>query len=109
MPAFVALKQTNMAWTDDGRLVLLGESRRTLVAVWRPGEDRLAVRAVRLPGAHLRQRLLRAAPPAVGSRSRKPLRQTVRRTPCRGYAAGRAIICPISVPARTRTRAAAPG
>lgn len=49
MPAFVALKATNMTWTDDRRLVLLAEDRRTLVAVWRPGETRLAVRTVRLP------------------------------------------------------------
>jgi hypothetical protein len=49
MPAFVSLKRTSMAWTDDGRLVLLGESRRKLVAVWRPGQPRLAVKQVRLP------------------------------------------------------------
>jgi hypothetical protein len=50
MPAFVSLKRTNMAWTDDGRLVLLGESEGTdVVAVWRPGEKRLAVKPVRLP------------------------------------------------------------
>jgi hypothetical protein len=49
MPAFVALKRTNIAWTADGRLVLLGESGRPLVAVWRPGDRRLAVKRVRLP------------------------------------------------------------
>ena len=49
MPAFVALKQTSMAWTDDGRLVLLGHSDgRDLVAVWRPGERGLRVKTVRL-------------------------------------------------------------
>jgi len=37
-----------MTWTDEGRLVLLAEGRRTLVAVWRPGETRLAIRTVRL-------------------------------------------------------------
>jgi hypothetical protein len=46
MPAFVALKETNMTWTDEGRLVLLAEGHRTLVAVWRPGEPRLAVKTV---------------------------------------------------------------
>ena len=38
MPAFVSLKATSIAWTHDGRLVLLGESGgRDVVAVWRPG------------------------------------------------------------------------
>jgi hypothetical protein len=49
MPAFVGLKRTSMAWTDDGRLVLLAESGRKVVAVWRPGQERLAVKTVRLP------------------------------------------------------------
>jgi hypothetical protein len=49
MPAFVSLKFTSMAWTDDGRLVLLAESRREVVVTWRPGQPRLAVKAVRLP------------------------------------------------------------
>lgn len=50
MPAFVALKGTSLAWTDDGRLVLLGESRgRDVVAVWRPGGEQPAVKTVRLP------------------------------------------------------------
>ena len=50
MPAFVSLKRTSMAWTDDGRLVLLAESsRREVVAVWRPGRPRLALEVVRLP------------------------------------------------------------
>jgi hypothetical protein len=49
MPAFVSLKRTSMAWTDDGRLILLAESRgRQLVAVWRPGRQRLALKAVKL-------------------------------------------------------------
>jgi len=50
MPAFVHLKATDMNWTSDGRLVILAEDdRRTVVAVWRPGERRLAVRAIDLP------------------------------------------------------------
>ena len=50
MPAEVALKATSMTWTRSGRLVLLAESGgRSLVAVWRPGQRRLAVRTVRLP------------------------------------------------------------
>ena len=49
-PAFVALKATDIAWTHDGRLVLLGESSgRDVVAVWRPGQERLAVKTVKLP------------------------------------------------------------
>jgi hypothetical protein len=50
MPAFVSLKFTSMAWTHDGRLVLLGESsRKDVVAVWRPGRQRLALKTVHLP------------------------------------------------------------
>lgn len=50
MPALVSLKRTSMAWTDDGRLVLLGESnRKDVVAVWRPGERRLWIKTVSLP------------------------------------------------------------
>jgi hypothetical protein len=50
MPALVSLKSTSMAWTDDGRLVLLGESSgRDVVAVWSPGRQQLAVKTVRLP------------------------------------------------------------
>jgi hypothetical protein len=51
MPAYVALKETSMAWTNSGSLVLLARSGgRNLVAVWRRGQQRLAVRRVRLPG-----------------------------------------------------------
>jgi hypothetical protein len=51
MPAFVAVKRANMAWTRDGRLVLLAESAgKDAVAVWRPGQERLQVKTVRLPG-----------------------------------------------------------
>ena len=50
MPAFVSLKATSIAWTHDGRLVLLGESGgRDVVAVWRPGGAELALKAVPLP------------------------------------------------------------
>jgi hypothetical protein len=50
LPAFLALKSTNMAWTPDGRLVLLAESGgKDMVAVWRPGQQHLAVKTVRLP------------------------------------------------------------
>ena len=50
MPALVALKQTSMAWTDDGRLVLLGASGgKDVVAVWRPGQARLGIKTVSLP------------------------------------------------------------
>jgi hypothetical protein len=50
MPAVVRLKLTEMAWTADGRFVVLGEDGRGgFVAVWRPGEKRLALKRVRLP------------------------------------------------------------
>jgi hypothetical protein len=50
MPAFVRLKFTGLAWTDDGRLVLLGENqKRAFVAVWRPGQRRLALKTVAAP------------------------------------------------------------
>jgi hypothetical protein len=57
MPARVALKGTDLHWTADGRLVILAELGEAdpadgasfVVALWRPGERRLAVRPVRLP------------------------------------------------------------
>lgn len=50
MPAIVKLKFTSVSWTQDGRLVILGESgTRAFVAVWRPGERLIAVKGVRLP------------------------------------------------------------
>ena len=50
MPAFMGIKRTDLTWTDDGRLVLLGESGgRDVVAVWRPGQRRLALKTVQLP------------------------------------------------------------
>ena len=49
MPVLVALKLTSMAWTRDGRLVVLGRRKeRDFVAVWRAGQRRLAVKSVRL-------------------------------------------------------------
>ena len=43
-----------MRWTADGRLVILTElaesdEQSTVVAVWRPGQPRIAVRQVQLP------------------------------------------------------------
>ncbi len=50
MPAFVSLKRTSLAWTDDGRLVLFGEDNgKDVVAVWGPGERRLALKTLQLP------------------------------------------------------------
>lgn len=50
MPAAVRLKFTSMSWTSDGRLVFLAETHQDeVVAVWRPGQKRIAVRRVRLP------------------------------------------------------------
>ena len=49
MPSAVSLKLTSVAWTNDGRLVLLAQSGgRQIVGVWRPGEKRIGVRRVRL-------------------------------------------------------------
>jgi hypothetical protein len=50
MPAAVSLKFTSMSWTSRGRLVMLAETGgRDVVAVWRPGQNRISVRPVRLP------------------------------------------------------------
>ena len=51
MPAQVRLKFSSMAWTSDGRrLVLLLEGGgRTVLAVWRPGSHTLPLRPVELP------------------------------------------------------------
>jgi hypothetical protein len=55
MPADVALKFTSMAWTGDGRLVMVARTpsndaaAHDVVAVWRPGQKRLAIRSVHLP------------------------------------------------------------
>jgi len=46
----VSLKRTSIAWTHDGRLVLLGENdERAFVGVWRDGQKRLSLKTVRLP------------------------------------------------------------
>jgi hypothetical protein len=50
MPAEIELKRSGMSWTSDGRLVWLAVSGgRLVVAVWRPGEDRIRVRSVHMP------------------------------------------------------------
>ena len=55
MPADVALKWTSMSWTSDGRLVMLAQTptsspaTHAVIAVWRPGEQSLAVRSVHIP------------------------------------------------------------
>jgi hypothetical protein len=50
MPAFVALKFSNMTWTGDGRLVLIARSGgRYVVALWKPGQEQLHLKAMRLP------------------------------------------------------------
>jgi hypothetical protein len=48
MPAAVPLKFTSMSWTSDGRLVILQTDRPKLVAVWRPGQKRIAIRRLRM-------------------------------------------------------------
>jgi hypothetical protein len=49
-PAQVRLKFSSMAWTSDGRLVLLLEGGgRTVLAVWFPGSHTLRLRPVELP------------------------------------------------------------
>jgi hypothetical protein len=49
--ADIAAKATDMAWTGDGRLVVLTATATLgqVVAVWRPGQPRLALRPVKLP------------------------------------------------------------
>lgn len=51
MPALVSLKFTSIAWTTNGRLVLLAKERggKEIIAVWRPGQQRLAIKTIRLP------------------------------------------------------------
>jgi hypothetical protein len=54
MPAAVHLKFTSMAWTTDGRLVMLaglsgGTGGRNVVVVWKPGAKQIALRPVQLP------------------------------------------------------------
>jgi hypothetical protein len=49
--ADVAVKATDLAWTRDGRLVVLTgtATHGQVVAVWRPGQPRLALRPLELP------------------------------------------------------------
>jgi hypothetical protein len=50
MPALVNLKRTSIAWTHDRRLVVLTQSEEgNVIAIWRPGQDRVAVRPITLP------------------------------------------------------------
>ena len=52
MPLRLAPSKPQLRWTADGRLLLLAglaDDPAGLVAVWRPGEPRIAVRRVRLP------------------------------------------------------------
>jgi hypothetical protein len=53
MPLRLAPSKPQLQWTADGRLLLLAglaEEPASVVAVWRPGEPRIAARRVRLPG-----------------------------------------------------------
>jgi hypothetical protein len=52
MPLRLAPSKPQATWTADGRLLLLAElagEPAGLVAVWRPGEPRIAVGRVRFP------------------------------------------------------------
>lgn len=51
MPLITAVKFLSMAWTGDGHLVLAGEFDRfgKALAMWRPGQDHLAVKRLALP------------------------------------------------------------
>jgi hypothetical protein len=51
MPLITAVKSMSMAWTGDGRLVLAGDFDRfgKALAMWRPGQDHLAVTRLALP------------------------------------------------------------
>lgn len=51
MPLITAVKFMSMGWTGDGRLVLAGDFDRygEAMAVWRPGQDHLAIRRLDLP------------------------------------------------------------
>jgi hypothetical protein len=53
MPLRLAPSKPQLQWTADGRLLLLAglaDEPASVVAVWRPGEPRIAARRVRLPG-----------------------------------------------------------
>jgi hypothetical protein len=53
MPLITGVKFMSMAWTTDGRLLLAGTFDQVgkALAVWRPGQDRLAVKRLPLPDA----------------------------------------------------------
>jgi hypothetical protein len=52
-PLITGVKFMSMAWAADGRLVLAGDFERfgKALAVWRPGQDHLAVKRLPLPDA----------------------------------------------------------
>jgi hypothetical protein len=57
MPLRLAPSKPQLRWTADGRLLLLAglaDDPAGMVAVWRPGEPRIAVRRVQLPGSERR-------------------------------------------------------
>jgi hypothetical protein len=57
MPLRIAPAKPQLRWTADGRLLLLAglaDEPAAMVALWRPGEPRLAVRRVNLPGPERR-------------------------------------------------------
>jgi hypothetical protein len=57
MPLRLDASKPQLSWTTDGRLLLLAglaDDPASVVAVWRPGEPRLAVRRVELPGSERR-------------------------------------------------------
>jgi hypothetical protein len=51
MPLITAVKFMSMEWTGDGRLVLVGDFDRfgEAIALWRPGQDHLAIKRLDLP------------------------------------------------------------
>lgn len=51
MPTAVDLKRSDVGWTSDGRLVLLGDfdGIGDTLAIWRPGDAQLQLRAISLP------------------------------------------------------------
>jgi hypothetical protein len=56
MPLRLAPVKPQLRWTADGRLLLLAGAAgepAAVVATWRPGEPRIAVRQVKLPGPEL--------------------------------------------------------